>query len=67
MALARSGNGQVAGGKPLSKESSEVIVRQLEQQTLESQLKYRKLAHELARQEEALVNKRLDLHKSARQ
>ena len=67
LALARSGNGQVAGGKPLSKESSEVIVRQLEQQTLESQLKYRKLAHELARQEEALVNKRLDLYKSARQ
>ncbi len=64
LAEARSGKGQV-GGKPLSKENSEVLVQQLEQQTLESQLKYRKLAHELARQEEALVSKRLDLYKSA--
>ncbi|MFL5449864.1 MAG: hypothetical protein ACJ8AX_15050 [Gemmatimonadales bacterium] len=67
LAQARSGKNQVGGGKPLSKENSEVLVRQLEQQTLESQLKYRKLAHELARQEEALVGERLDLYKSARQ
>src|SRR4051794_21506311 len=61
LAEARSGKGQAGGGKPLSKENSEVLVQQLEQQTLESQLKYRKLAHELARQEETLVSKRLDL------
>ncbi|MFL5472121.1 MAG: hypothetical protein ACJ8AM_07195 [Gemmatimonadales bacterium] len=67
LAEARSGKNQIGGGKSLSKENSEVLVRQLEQQTLESQLKYRKLAHELARQEEALVGKRLDLYKSARQ
>ena len=67
LAHVRSGKGQVGGGKPLSKENSEVLVQQLEQQTLESQLKYRKLAHELARQEEALVSGRLDLYKSARQ
>ncbi len=67
LAHARSGKGQEGGGKPLSEENSEVLVRQLEQQTLESQLKYRKLAHELARQEEALVSGRLDLYKSARQ
>ena len=66
LAEARSGKGQVGEGKPLSKENSEVLVQQLEQQTLESQLKYRKLAHELARQEEGLVSKRLDLYKSAR-
>lgn len=65
LAEARAGKGQVGGGKPLSKENSEVLVQQLEEQTLESQLKYRKLAHELARQEEALVSKRLDLYKSA--
>ena len=66
LAEARSGKGQVGEGKPLSKENSEVLVQQLEQQTLESQLKYRKLAHELARQEEDLVSRRLDLYKSAR-
>jgi len=66
LAQARAGKGQVGEGKPLSKENSEVLVQQLEQQTLESQLKYRKLAHELARQEEALVRGRLDLYKSAR-
>jgi len=66
LAQARAGSGQVAEGKPLSKENSEVLVQQLEQQTLESQLKYRKLAHELARQEEALVRGRLELYKSAR-
>ena len=66
LAEARAGKGQVGEGKPLSKENSEVLVQQLEQQTLESQLKYRKLAHELARQEEALVRGRLDLYKSAR-
>lgn len=65
LADARAGKGQVGGGKPLSKENSEVLVQQLEEQTLESQLKYRKLAHELARQEEDLVSKRLDLYKSA--
>ncbi len=66
LAEARSGKGQVGEGKPLSKENSEVFVQQLEQQTLEAQLKYRKLAHELARQEEDLVRQRLDLYKSAR-
>jgi len=64
---ARSGKSQAGEGKPLSKENSEMLVRQLEQQTLESQLKYRKLAHELGRQEEALVRDRLDLYKSAPQ
>jgi hypothetical protein len=67
LAQARAGKGQAGEGKPLSKENSEMLVRQLEQQTLESQLKYRKLAHELARQEEALVSGRLDLYKSAPQ
>jgi len=66
LAQARAGKDQVGEGKPLSQENSEVLVEQLEQQTLESQLKYRKLAHELARQEEALVRGRLDLYKSAR-
>ena len=66
LANTRSGKDQVVPGKPLSKENSEVLVRQLEQQTLELQLKYRKLAHELARQEEGLVSGRLDLYKSAR-
>ena len=66
LAQARAGKGQVGEGKPLSKENSEVLVQQLEQQTLEAQLKYRKLAHELARQEEGLVSKRLDLYKSTR-
>ena len=66
LAEARSGKGQVGEGKPLSKENSEVFVQQLEQQTLEAQLKYQKLAHELARQEEDLVRQRLDLYKSAR-
>jgi len=67
LAQARAGKAQVGGAKPLSKENSEVLVQQLEQQTLESQLKYRKLAHELARQEEDLVSRRLDLYKSARE
>jgi hypothetical protein len=67
LAQARSGNDQAAGGKPLSKENSDVLVRQLEQQTLEAQLKYRKLVHELARQEESLAQQRLDMYKSARE
>jgi hypothetical protein len=56
-----------SGSDKLSKQSSDLLIQQLELQTLEAQQKYRKLAHELARQEEALAGQRLDLYKAARQ
>jgi hypothetical protein len=64
---ARAGNGQASGGKPLSKENSDRLIRQLELQTLQSQLKYRQLIHELAKQEEGLARQRIELYKSAQQ
>jgi hypothetical protein len=63
---ARSGAGNGGADKPLSTESSTMVVRQLELQTLEAQQQFRKLAHELGRQEEDLAGLRLDLYKSAR-
>jgi chromosome segregation ATPase len=67
LARARSGAENPAGGKPLSGESSSMVVRQLELQTLEAQQKFRKLAHELGQQEDNLAGMRIDLYKSARQ
>jgi hypothetical protein len=63
---ARSGAKNAAGGKPLSGESSSMVVQQLELQTLEAQQKFRKMDHELGRQEDDLAGMRLDLYKSAR-
>ena len=64
--LAQARGGAANTGNKLSDESSRMVIRQLELQTLQAQQKFRKLAHELARQEEALADKRLDLYKSAR-
>jgi septal ring factor EnvC (AmiA/AmiB activator) len=44
---------------------SSAVIRELEQQTLEAQKSYRKLEHELARQEEQLANQRLDLYRAS--
>jgi hypothetical protein len=66
LSRARSGSENGGGGKPLSGESSSMVVRQLELQTLEAQQKYRKLAHTLGQQEDDLAGMRLDLYKSAR-
>jgi hypothetical protein len=66
LAQARSGTENAAGGKALSGESSSMVVQQLELQTLQAQQKFRKMAHELGRQEEQLASMRLDLYKSAR-
>ncbi len=44
---------------------SRVVKGELERQTLEAQQKYRRLAHELAQNEEDLANKRLELYKAA--
>jgi hypothetical protein len=43
----------------------DVVTRELEQQTLEAQREYRRLAHQLAEKEEDLSNKRLDLYKES--
>jgi hypothetical protein len=64
LAQARSGAANGTGNK-LSGESARMVTRQLELQTLEAQKKFRKLAHELGRQEEHLAGMRLDLYKSA--
>ena len=66
LAQARSGAENAAGSKPLSGESSSMVVQELEFQTLEAQQKFRKMAHELGRQEDDLVGMKLDLYKSAR-
>jgi hypothetical protein len=63
---ARNGALNASGAKPLSGESSGMVVRQLELQTLEAQQKFRELSHELGRQEEVLAGMRLELYKSAR-
>ena len=44
---------------------SNVVIRELEQQTLEAQRNYRRLDHGLAQKEEDLANKRLDLYRAA--
>ena len=44
---------------------SRAVKGELERQTLEAQQKYRRLAHELAQNEEDLANKRLELYKAA--
>jgi len=44
-------------------EGSSAVTRELEQQTLEAQQAYRKLDHELGRQEEELADQRLDLYR----
>jgi hypothetical protein len=66
LAQARSGAVNATGAKPLSGESSGMVVGQLELQTLEAQQKFRELSHELGRQEDDLAGMRLELYKSAR-
>jgi len=66
LSQARSGAENASGGKPLSGESSSMVVQQLELQTLEAQQKFRKMSHELGRQEDDLAGMRLHLYKSAR-
>jgi hypothetical protein len=65
LARARTGTEPGVSGNQLSDESSRMVIRQLELQTLGAQQKYRKQAHELARQEEELAGKRVNLYKSA--
>ncbi|HEV7364510.1 MAG TPA: hypothetical protein VGN76_01555 [Gemmatimonadales bacterium] len=50
---------------PRADEGSRMVRGELERQTLEAQLKYRKLAHELARKEEDVADKRIQLYKAA--
>ena len=42
------------------------VIRELERQTLEAQLKYRKLAHELARTEQDVAHQRFALYRAAK-
>jgi hypothetical protein len=65
LARARIGNGPGVSANQLSGESTSMVIRQLELQTLEAQKKFRKLAHELGKQEEELAGMRIDLYKSA--
>jgi hypothetical protein len=65
LAQTRNETGPGVSVKPLSGESTSMVIRQLELQTLEAQQKFRKLAHELARQEEELAGMRINLYKSA--
>lgn len=55
----------VPRSKPPSGGGSNVVIRELEQQTLEAQRNYRRLEHELAEKEEDLANKRLDLYRAS--
>jgi hypothetical protein len=65
LARTRTETGPGVSARPLSGESTSMVTRQLELQTLEAQQKFRKLAHELARQEDELAGMRIDLYKSA--
>lgn len=48
-------------------DGSNVVIRELEEQTLEAQKKYRKQASELAQREEELANKRFALYKGSQE
>jgi hypothetical protein len=65
LARTRTETGPGVSTKPLSGESTSMVIQQLELQTLEAQQKFWKLAHELARQEEELAGMRINLYKSA--
>jgi hypothetical protein len=55
-----------SSGDPAAREGLNPVIRELERQTLDRQLKYRRLAHELARTEEEVATQRLDLYKAAK-
>jgi chromosome segregation ATPase len=65
LAQMRAGRKTATGNHPGADEGSRVVMGELERQTLEAQQKYRRLAHQLARNEEDLSNKRLELYRSA--
>lgn len=53
-------------GDPAASEGLNPVIRELERQTLDKQVKYRRLAHQLARTEEEVATQRLDLYKAAK-
>jgi hypothetical protein len=53
-------------GDPGASEGLKPVIRELERQTLEAQLKYRKLAHELASTEQDVADQRIALYKAVR-
>jgi hypothetical protein len=63
LAQMRAGHPTATGSNAGADEGSRVVKGELERQTLEAQQKYRRLAHELAQNEEDLANKRLELYK----
>jgi hypothetical protein len=63
LAQKRAARASVVRGK--SADAEDVVTRELEEQTLEAQREYRRLAHQLAEKEEGLSNKRLDLYKGS--